>query len=76
VDPDNSSCLVFLRQDAKAKQTCLVALNFSEESQSIVLNFEAKSAEVLFSTEDRSGEADVLPKLCLSPFEVLIAQLA
>lgn len=76
IDPDNSSCLVFLRQDAKAKQTCLVALNFSEESQSIVLNFEAKSAEVLFSTEDRSGEADVLPKLCLSPFEVLIAQLA
>ena len=75
VDPGNEACFVMLRQAANADQTCLVALNFTDQEQQLMVDFADKKLRCLFSTQERSGETDVLEPLQLAPFEVFIAEL-
>ncbi|MAU09059.1 MAG: glucohydrolase [Anaerolineaceae bacterium] len=76
LDAENTDCLIFLRQRTEVNQTCLVALNFSEVNQQIELDRDEKTAHVLFSTEMRSHTVDTSASINLSPFEILIAELA
>lgn len=70
--PDSEDCLAFLRADAEAAQTCLVALNFSDREQVISLDADHQIG-VLFSSQARADLTPSLDGLTLAPFEILIA---
>jgi alpha-glucosidase len=76
---DHEDCLVFLRStDA---QTCLVALNFSEEAQSLAFE-DIRLKGLVFSSEARGASAEKVADpgrtgaLELAPFEIYIAEVA
>ncbi len=69
LDPDNERTLIFLRESPE--QTCIVALNFSDEVVSAEL---PASNKVLFSTNIQTGNM-LMGNVELSPFEVLIADV-
>ncbi len=65
----------FLRHDDGTGQTCLVALNFSNEEQTIIFDLGDKQPHLLFSSQARVDEPLALDWLTLAPFEILIAEL-
>lgn len=67
LDEDQNEYLAFLRESDS--QTCLVLLNFSEDSANV--NYIAESAQVLYSSEGRNGIINTA-NLQLAPFEILI----
>jgi len=70
---DHADCLCFLRQTEG--QTCLVALNYSEDAQTLALDLDGSPSRLIFSTEDRSDAGDLFA-LTLAPFEIYIAELS
>ncbi|WP_374689762.1 alpha-glucosidase [Promineifilum sp.] len=72
-----ADCLVFLRR-TKA-QRCLVALNFSEEPQTLDLGGVARFARSLWKAEEQggggAGEMIDLSRLMLTPFGIYIGEL-
>lgn len=68
---DHAACFCFLR--AMEGQTCLVALNFSAEAQTLA--FEGLDVKrLLFSSEKRENAGD-LHALAVAPFEIFIAEV-
>ena len=65
-----------LNRDLPASgQTCLVALNFSSQSQSANTGLAGKVAQLLFSSVEGLAEAVPAERLNLAPHEVLVAEL-
>ncbi len=75
IDQASETCLTFLRHDADSGQTCLIALNFSGETQALTTNVAEKQARPLFFGQGRSGASTALKQLELLPFEIFIAEL-
>lgn len=75
LDTNNDTCLAFLRREDAARQTCLVAFNFSDTTQTLSFDRREGKASCLFSSEERTDQIFSLKRLELAPFEVLIAQL-
>ena len=73
---DSADYLAFLRHNAETGQTCLVALNFSSEQQTIVFDLGRSQPRLLFSSAARENQPLALDMLALAPFEILIAELA
>jgi alpha-glucosidase len=71
---DAEDYLAFTR--TTAEQTVLVALNFSEHSQSIVILPEESRTRMLFSSAARPSTSDNPAEIELAPFEVYLAELA
>jgi alpha-glucosidase len=71
VDPDSAAYLAFLRHDRASGQTCLVALNFSDEPQQLHVELGAAQVEVRFSS---TGAVDYR-RLTLAPFEIVIVEV-
>jgi len=69
---DHADCLCFLRQTES--QTCLVALNYSDETHTLDFEFDRSPSRLLFSTTDRTDPGD-LSALTIAPFEIYIAEL-
>jgi alpha-glucosidase len=67
--PDHEACFCFLRRTAE--QTCLVALNYSDQAQTLALEG-VQVSYLLFSSAGRRVAGD-LAALELAPFEVYIA---
>jgi alpha-glucosidase len=65
--------LAFLRQTDE--QTCLVVLNFSNQSPVINLDLEPDAAHLIFSNHPRTSQQDSLSQLTIAPFEIYIAEL-
>lgn len=72
---DSKTYLAFLRHDKQAGQSCLVMLNFSDETQRLSLDLGANSPNILMSSANRKEESLSFETLELAPFEILIAQL-
>jgi glycosidase len=78
LDPRSESYFAFLRHDATTGQTCLVALNFSSEEQTVAFDrseMSGKQTRLLFSSHARQEQPLSLGRLALAPFEVFIAEL-
>lgn len=74
LDTPSASTLAFLRRDAETGQSCLVALNFSDEEQTIPCELDGRQLRLLFSSQaqpDRPLPSDLV---ALAPFEVFIAE--
>lgn len=56
-------------------QTCLVALNFSEQPQTVQFDLAQRKVRCLFSTAKEDGLIYELAELPFSAFEVLIGEL-
>jgi alpha-glucosidase len=70
---DHEDCLCFLR--STDDQTCLVVLNFSENTHTLTFDLDCASSRLLFSTQDRANEGN-LSALTIAPFEIYIAELS
>ncbi|MBK9712388.1 MAG: alpha-glucosidase [Kouleothrix sp.] len=68
--------LAFLRRDAATGQTCLAALNFSGEEQTVIFDLGDNPARLLFSSAARVDQPLALDWLTLAPFEIVVAELA
>ncbi|MGA7733488.1 MAG: alpha-glucosidase [Chloroflexia bacterium] len=75
LDPQSEHYLAFLRYDARMGQTCLVALNFSNEEQTATLDTGGMQPRLLFSSYPRSVEIATPSRLHLAPFEIFVAEL-
>lgn len=75
LNPHSETYLAFLRQDAEAKQTFLILLNFSDEEQTALFDLGDRQAHLLYSSQDRSDRALALDWIQLAPFEIMIAEL-
>lgn len=75
LEPNNSSCLAFIRQGVDDEHDCLVILNFSEHEQFLSLEPNDAHAMILFSSHCRIADKISLDGIHLAPFEILIAQL-
>jgi glycosidase len=73
--PQSDTYLAFLRHDATARQTCLVALNFSDQAERVSLEFADHRAYLLFSSKERAGQPLRIDRLDLAPFEIVVAEL-
>ena len=73
--PQSEAYLAFLRHEAASGQTCLVALNFSAEAQTVIFDLPATQPRMLFSSQARDDQALALDWLTLAPFEIFIAAL-
>jgi len=71
--PSNNKFLAFLREIPT--QTCLVALNFSNEQAGIVLPDYAAHIHVLFGANDLDGEIKPGKRVRLRPFGIVIFEL-
>ncbi len=69
---DAEDYLAFLRRSAE--QSCLVALNFSEQPHNIRFELETSAGRVIFSNQERENEID-FKRLNLAPYEILIVEL-
>ncbi len=69
------SVLAFLRRDLDTNQTCLVALNFSDQVQALSFAGDDRQLHVLFSSQERGNAVIPMRLLNLFPFEILIAEL-
>jgi alpha-glucosidase len=67
-------CLIFLRSSPDDGQTCLVALNMSDQRQPIRPALGVHFGRLLFASGERSNMVD-LSRLVLSPFEILVVEL-
>lgn len=67
--------LAFLRFDPSSRQTCLVALNFAEDSQTLAVDLDGRQIRTLFTSQARENELIVTDSLTMTPFEVLIGEL-
>jgi alpha-glucosidase len=65
----------FLRHDADSGQTCLVALNFSQEAQTVSFDFGDRPPHLLFSSQACDDGSRAFDPLTLAPFEIVIAEL-
>lgn len=72
--PKSEEYLAFLRRDEHSGQTCLVALNFSSEMQTVSFNLNGKQPRLLFSSARRDQPLK-LDQLELEAFDVLVAEL-
>lgn len=75
LNPQSEEYFSFLRTDKDTGQTCLVALNFSDEEQAVILDLEDSQPRLLYSNEKRPDSKLDLADLQLKPFEILIAEL-
>ncbi len=73
---ESETYLAFLRHEETRGQTCLVVLNFSDSSQTIVFDLADKQLHVLFSSEERNIKNLTADGLELAAFEILIAELS
>ncbi len=73
--PQSDTYLAFLRHDAPARQTCLVALNFSDQAERVSLEIADHRAYLLFSSKERAGQPLRIDRLDLAPFEIVVAEL-
>ncbi|MCB0037790.1 MAG: DUF3459 domain-containing protein, partial [Anaerolineales bacterium] len=65
----------FLRYDEDSGQRCLVVLNFTAETQTIIFDLPQQRPQLLFSSANRTAETLTLELLKLAPFEIFIAAL-
>jgi glycosidase len=75
LDPHSEAYFAFLRHDPHSEQTCLVALNLSDEAQTVSFNLDGKQPRLLFAHPEREHPALSLDQLTLAPFEILVAEL-
>ncbi len=76
VEPHNEACLAFTRRDPGTGQTCLVALNFSDEPQTVDFDpGDGRPARLVFSSRARPEGSPAPARPVLAPFEVWIAEL-
>ncbi len=75
IDRGHAECLVYTRHSATAGQTCLIALNFSPEAQTVTLDTTAETAIVAVGTTRAGGTRVGLAPLALDPHEIVIAEL-
>jgi len=75
LDPQSDSYLGFSRHDTRTKQTCLVALNFSNEQLRVSHGITNKTASLLFSSKEREVGPLQIDRLDLAPFEIFVAEL-
>jgi len=68
--------LAFLRQSDSPQQTCLVVLNLSNQAHKIKFELPSGTARCIFSTRKSTNESLSLNDLEMTPFEILIAELA
>jgi alpha-glucosidase len=70
--------LAFLRRSEADRQTCLVALNMSDQEHTLNLTNEGlpSQARCLFSSRARGGELDDLSELVIAPFEIYIGTIS
>jgi len=71
---ESQECLAFLRRSPDHGQTCLVALNMSDQDVSVHPELDAPTGRLLFSSSERWQRVELSP-LALSPFEVVIVEL-
>ena len=67
--------LAFLRRSDSPQQTCLVALNLSDQTHQIDFELPASHARCIFSTQKPKNALLSLNDLEMTPFEILIAEL-
>ena len=67
--------LTFLRHDAVSGQTCLVALNFSSDAQTLIFDLGAQQPRLLFTSHARDALPLALDWLTLAAFEIVIVEL-
>ncbi len=79
----SNDCLAFLRYTAGKSQTCLIILNFSEESHHLDLNkvkwgMGMKTTplfKVLYSTHQHGARSGEMNHLEIAPFEIFISEI-
>jgi alpha-glucosidase len=69
---DAEVIFAFLR--STTAQRCLVALNYSDQSESLTLNLDDTVGKLIYSCNDRDSSVD-LTTLRVAPFEILIVEL-
>jgi alpha-glucosidase len=76
--PRSRRALVFLRQSSQPAQTCLVAMNFSDQVYRLKWRqaLAGKVLQVLFASQEDLPTASIVhqPTVSLAPFGILIAQ--
>lgn len=68
--------LAFLRHEAASGQTCLVALNFSNQAQAVTFDFAGRQLRLLFTSHPQTGQDLASGRFKLAPFEIFIADLS
>lgn len=72
---ESAAYLTFLRHDPSSGQTCLVALNFSNEKHTVPFHFSGKQLDLLFSSHPRENQTFSADQIEFAPFEIFVAEL-
>ena len=74
--PASPEYFAFLRHEAASGQTCLVALNFSDQEQAVTFDFAGRQLRLLFTSHPQTGQELASGRFKLAPFEIFIAELS